>query len=82
MKLNLSKKDRINVSDNFLNLKIPEFAQEYPQLTGSLVEQYVYVNSKVREAIRLIFMPVPCPVAYISLDYKAILVCLPAKCYL
>ena len=43
------KKDQINVSDNFLNLKIPEFAQEYPQLTGSLVEQYVYVNSKVRE---------------------------------
>ncbi len=42
------KKDRINVSDNFLNLKIPEFAQEYPQLSGSLVEQYVYVNSKVR----------------------------------
>ena len=43
------KKDQINVSDNFLNLKIPEFAQEYPQLTGSLVEQYVYVNSNVRE---------------------------------
>ncbi len=43
------KKDQINVSDNFLNLKIPEFAQEYPQLTGSLVEQYVYMNSKVRE---------------------------------
>ena len=42
------KNDRINVSDNFLNLKIPEFAQEYPQLTGSLVEQYVYVNSTVR----------------------------------
>jgi len=42
------KKDNINVSDNFLNLKIPEFAQEYPQLSGSLVEQYVYVNSKIR----------------------------------
>ena len=46
------KKDTINISDNFLNLKIPEFAQEYPQLTGSLVEQFVYVNSK-KEAIRL-----------------------------
>jgi murein DD-endopeptidase MepM/ murein hydrolase activator NlpD len=43
------KKDTINISDNFLNLKIPEFAQEYPQLTGSLVEQFVYVNSKIRE---------------------------------
>jgi len=42
------KNDRINVSDNFLNQKIPEFAQKYPQLTGSLVEQYVYMNSKVR----------------------------------
>jgi hypothetical protein len=42
-------RDRINISDNFLNLKIPEFAQEYPQLSGSLIEQYVYVNSKVRQ---------------------------------
>jgi murein DD-endopeptidase MepM/ murein hydrolase activator NlpD len=42
------KQDRINVSDNFLNLKIPEFTQEYPQLSGSLVDQFVYVNSKVR----------------------------------
>ena len=41
--------DTINVSDNFLNLKIPEFSQEYPQLSGSLVEQYVYVNSQIRE---------------------------------
>jgi murein DD-endopeptidase MepM/ murein hydrolase activator NlpD len=41
--------DTINISDNFLNLKIPEFAQEYPQLSGSLVEQYVYVNSQVRQ---------------------------------
>jgi murein DD-endopeptidase MepM/ murein hydrolase activator NlpD len=43
------KKDRINISDNFLNLKIPEFAQEYPQLTGSLVDQFVYVNSRIRK---------------------------------
>ena len=43
------KNDRINVSDNFLNQKIPEFAQEYPQLSGSMVEQYVYVNSRIRE---------------------------------
>ena len=43
------KKDQINISDNFLNLKIPEFTQEYPQLTGSLVEQFVYVNSKMRQ---------------------------------
>ena len=41
-------KDTINVSDNFLNLKLPEFAQEYPQLNGSLINQYIYVNSQVR----------------------------------
>ncbi len=43
------KRDTINISDNFLNLKIPEFSQEYTQLTGSLVDQFVYVNSKIRE---------------------------------
>jgi murein DD-endopeptidase MepM/ murein hydrolase activator NlpD len=42
------KHDQINISDNFLNLKIPEFAQAYPQLSGSLVEQFVYVNSRIR----------------------------------
>ncbi len=42
-------RDTINISDNFLNLKIPEFAGEYPQLTGSLIDQYVYVNSQIRE---------------------------------
>ncbi len=49
LKIKPQKKDAINISDNFLNLKIPEFAQEYPQLKGSLVEQFVYVNSKIRE---------------------------------
>jgi murein DD-endopeptidase MepM/ murein hydrolase activator NlpD len=43
------KKDKITISDNFLNRKIPEFAQEYPQLSGLPVEQFVYVNSKIRE---------------------------------
>ena len=43
------QQDRINISDNFLNLKIPEFTREYPQLSGSLVDQFVYVNSKVRQ---------------------------------
>ncbi|MFC1826569.1 M23 family metallopeptidase [Thermodesulfobacteriota bacterium] len=43
------KKDQINISENFLNLKIPEFSQKYPQLTGSLVEQFVYMNSTIRE---------------------------------
>jgi murein DD-endopeptidase MepM/ murein hydrolase activator NlpD len=44
------KKDRINVSDGFLNRKIPEFEQHYPEISGSKVEKYIYVNNKVRTA--------------------------------
>jgi len=40
--------DRINVSDGFLNKKIPEFEQYYPEMTGSTIEQYIYVNNEVR----------------------------------
>ncbi len=43
------KHDMINISDDFLNRKIPEFAQNYPQLSGPLVDQFVYVNSKIRQ---------------------------------
>ncbi|MGW8287057.1 MAG: M23 family metallopeptidase [Desulfobulbales bacterium] len=43
------KHDQINISDNFLNRKIPEFAQQYPQLSGSLVEQFVFVNNTIRK---------------------------------
>ena len=41
--------DRINISDNFLNLKIPEFSQEYPELAGSLLDQFKYINGTIRE---------------------------------
>ncbi|MBU0483492.1 MAG: M23 family metallopeptidase [Proteobacteria bacterium] len=42
--------DRINVSDNFLNLKMPEFAQHYPDLvTGDLLAQYLVVNNTIRQ---------------------------------
>lgn len=44
------KTDRINVSDNFLKLKMPEFAQNSPEMQGSLLEQYLYVNNEVRKA--------------------------------
>ncbi len=43
------KKDTINIPDSFLDLKIPEFSQYYPEMTGSNVEQYLYVNNKVRQ---------------------------------
>lgn len=42
------KKDTINIPDSFLDLKIPEFSQYYPEMTGSNVEKYLYVNNKVR----------------------------------
>lgn len=44
------KTDRINVSNNFLNVKIPEFQQFYPEMQGSLVEKYLYTNREVRKA--------------------------------
>ena len=43
------KSDTINLSDNFLNTKIPEFAQYYPDMKGSQVEQFLYVNNEVRK---------------------------------
>ncbi|CAK8719591.1 hypothetical protein KKHLCK_08770 [Candidatus Electrothrix laxa] len=42
------KKDRINVSDGFLNKKIPEFQNSYPELTGTNLEKYLFVNNTVR----------------------------------
>lgn len=43
------KRDTINIPDSFLDLKIPEFSQYYPDMTGSKVEQYLYVNNTVRK---------------------------------
>ncbi len=42
------KRDSINVSENFLQQKMPEFEQHYPDLKGSLVEKYVYINNQIR----------------------------------
>lgn len=42
------KQDRINISDGFLNKKIPEFAQYYPEMQGPNIEQYLYTNNQVR----------------------------------
>lgn len=42
------KSDRINISNNFLNLKLPEFARNYPEMSGTPVEQYIYVNNEIR----------------------------------
>jgi len=45
------KKDRINISDNFLKWKMPEFAQYYPELNAmgdDLLKQYIFVNNEIR----------------------------------
>lgn len=43
------KEDRINVSDGFLKKKIPEFEQYYPEMSGTMVEKYLYTNNEVRQ---------------------------------
>ena len=48
-KADRKKKDKINVSDGFLNRKIPEFQQYYQEMTGSLLEKYLYINNTVRK---------------------------------
>jgi murein DD-endopeptidase MepM/ murein hydrolase activator NlpD len=44
------KRDRINISDNFLKRKLPEFTIHYPEMKGSLLDQYLYLNNTVRQA--------------------------------
>lgn len=43
------KKDRINVGDGFLNAKIPEFEEHYPEMQGSMLDKYVFTNNEVRK---------------------------------
>ena len=43
------KKDRINIGDNFLNKKIPEFEQTHTEMQGNPVEKYLYVNNELRQ---------------------------------
>ncbi len=43
------KHDQINISDNFLQTKIPEFEQHYPEMKGDLKDQYLYANNTIRQ---------------------------------
>jgi murein DD-endopeptidase MepM/ murein hydrolase activator NlpD len=43
------KHDQITVSEDFLTRKLPEFKHNYPELNGTLLEQYLYVNNTVRQ---------------------------------
>ncbi len=44
------KQDRITIDDRFLEAKIPEFRNYYPDMEGSLIEQYLHINTVVRDS--------------------------------
>lgn len=44
------KRDSITISEQFLQQKIPEFEQHYPEMKGTLVEKYLYVNNQIRQS--------------------------------
>ncbi len=46
------KYDTINIPESFLSLKIPEFTQYYPEMTGTPIEQFVFINTEVRKQNR------------------------------
>lgn len=49
-KIPLKKKDNINISDGFLNKKIPEFEQSNPGMSGALIDKFLIANNKMRKA--------------------------------
>ncbi|MCL1979617.1 MAG: M23 family metallopeptidase [Proteobacteria bacterium] len=44
------KRDSINLSEQFLQQKMPEFARYYPEMKGTLLEQYLYINNQIRRS--------------------------------
>jgi hypothetical protein len=46
----INKRDKINISDDFLMVKLPEFANHLPDLQGIPIEQFLYVNGELRQA--------------------------------
>lgn len=49
-KLTPKVKDRINISDGFLDMKIPEFEQNSSfELKGSDVDKYIFINNRMRQ---------------------------------
>lgn len=42
------KHDRINVTKGFLDAKIPEFEQYYPEMKGSILDKYLFANNDIR----------------------------------
>lgn len=44
------KQDTINIPDSFLNKKIPEFKNHYPEMQGDNLTSYLYTNNEIRRA--------------------------------
>lgn len=42
------KQDTLTISDSFLQRKLPEFEDHYPEMSGSLLEQFLFLNNQVR----------------------------------
>lgn len=43
------QQDNMYITDSFLKQKLPEFRERYPEMSGSLLEQYLFVNNEVRK---------------------------------
>lgn len=43
------KNDSITISDNFLNTKVPEFEEHYPEMQGDIIEKYLFTNRNLRD---------------------------------
>ena len=43
------RQDKIDVGDGFLEKKIPEFMQYYPEMQGEMVDKYLFTNNEVRQ---------------------------------
>jgi murein DD-endopeptidase MepM/ murein hydrolase activator NlpD len=41
--------DRIEVSEKFLNRKLPDIVQQYPEVNGDMLDKYLYVNREIRK---------------------------------
>ncbi len=44
------KRDTITLSEAFLQRKMPEFEQHYPEMKGDLLERYLFVNGQIRQS--------------------------------
>ncbi|MBM9538232.1 M23 family metallopeptidase [Desulfobulbus alkaliphilus] len=42
------KRDTLTISDQFLQRKLPEFHEHYPEMSGTLLEQFLFLNNQVR----------------------------------